>query len=1062
MRILAVLIWALCVTLIHSDMPGTRIRDTPACRSLREVPPDSLPFTTSEERFFSLLLDEPESAQGAALEALRSARTSGWSEAQARALCHLGIVSLIRGERQEARGRFEEALERVRSLKETEVSPFRDRASMELMILRYLTLIAYGEKDHTAGSDNIKAGLDIRHVCQDPVWNMRFQGYVLGYYQRIGQYDSVFFHGEKWLGAMDEADDALRSLDWHTLLAKTYMLVRRKSDAARHWTAALELNTLDRAAGPDSMLVTSNYTHGLLGISTATGEQGEKGRTLFLVMDYCEAWHRSEQVLRVADRLVAFLPGSIRYEASRAMIRAVMARAANTLGRSVIAAEHRSIALDAQRVVDTVRHCMILNRLGMSYLGMAESPRHPEWGSYRDSAVVIFDRLHRIASERAAFDTPAKEEYRKYEGMSLFNKGNTLTSDMARMKCYLEAVPILRSLGGAAAAQRWKQDAVVAYQLARMDDYAEALRYADMAIRDAEAIPDQQGISYSQLTKAHVLYRKVASTTDPDSADLVTAITLFQEVEAVGLPFSTKEYFVMADICYMLDRSGEAQRYTQIALDMWEKNPRFTSASVVSCIRIKQLLNMQRADSALSYARAFVERSKAKDDSVAYQQALKCLGMAYQELGMYREALDLLGKWYALRLERVKLDAEREVRLALNEDFKAQQREHTIDLLEKDKALQSAELQHRAEALRRRQLQVREHRQQIQLLSRAAEIRQLEMSLTEANLRGKEAESARNRQRIELLEKDRSLQAASLSQETTLRNSAIAGAVLILLLSALLVRHLRQRRRVSELRAAAAEANARKAELNALRVQAEAERKETEIQRLFSHRLLDSQERERTRIARDLHDSLGQKLAVIRSRAQLALEENETDADAHALLGELSHSMHDALQELRSISHNLHPPVLDTFGLTKALEDMIRTFEAASETEWTMVVSPEFEELETGPQLTLYRILQEAANNVIHHAQARHASIRLSHRKSRLHITVEDDGCGFDVEGSRRTHEGLGLRSMRERMHMLGGSMTIVSREGAGTKLLAEIPAPASAHPPSTSDHKRQDAGVPS
>ncbi|MBN1448639.1 MAG: tetratricopeptide repeat protein [Bacteroidetes bacterium] len=413
--------------------------------------------------------------------------------------------------------------------------------------------------------------------------------------------------------------------------------------------------------------------------------------------------------------------------------------------------------------------------------------------------------------------------------------------------------------------------------------------------------------------------------------------------------------------------------------------------------------------------------------------------MIHAEMGNYFEAYQS-HRTLMMHLDTMRQSNENRQLQELMQKYEAEQREHRIELLEQTRKLQSFQIQSRDEALHRRQLEARERLQQIELLSRASEIQLLEMSLTEANLRSREAESMRRQQKIELLERDRSLQAAGLAQETSLRNSAIAGAVLILLLSALLVRHLRQRRRMSELRAVAAEVKAHEAELTSLRVMAEAERKETEIQRLFSHRLIDSQEQERSRIARDLHDSLGQKLAVIRSRAQLALSNDETAQDPRALISELSDSTHDILQEIRSISHDLHPPVLDTFGLAKALQDMTRELEAVSDTEWELDVDSAAEDLDTRRQLTLYRILQEAANNVIRHAGARHAWIRISERESHLHVSVEDDGHGFDVEGGSGQGGGLGLRSMRERVHMLGGNMTIVSRERSGTKLLIEMP----------------------
>lgn len=231
-------------------------------------------------------------------------------------------------------------------------------------------------------------------------------------------------------------------------------------------------------------------------------------------------------------------------------------------------------------------------------------------------------------------------------------------------------------------------------------------------------------------------------------------------------------------------------------------------------------------------------------------------------------------------------------------EFDAERTDHEIAQLTSERQLQQVTMEKQQETMRRQQLEAERHTQALALLSQQHEIQQLELSLTDAELQKQRAASEEQKQRLALADKDRELQAQTLARETLLRNVAIAGFVLLALITLLIVRALRLRRRESEARAAAAELQAQAARSESLRVRAESAEREEAAQRRFSRQLLHAQEEERQRIASDLHDSLAQKLVVIQNRATLALQRPLTDAYAARQFEHISATATDTVSEV--------------------------------------------------------------------------------------------------------------------------------------------------------------------
>ncbi|MEW6511185.1 MAG: PAS domain S-box protein [Bacteroidota bacterium] len=215
--------------------------------------------------------------------------------------------------------------------------------------------------------------------------------------------------------------------------------------------------------------------------------------------------------------------------------------------------------------------------------------------------------------------------------------------------------------------------------------------------------------------------------------------------------------------------------------------------------------------------------------------------------------------------------------------------------------------------------------------------------------------------------------------------------------------------------------------------------------RRFAESVQRAQEEERTRISRELHDDLCQRLSGIKLRAEAFAEDIPTGSrgmsrEIRSFTKELDH----AITSVRRISSNLRPSALDDFGLVSALRMLCK------EVGTTHRVSASFHladsppaELDPEIEIALYRIAQEALSNTVRHAGATLATVRLGRTGSALQLVVADDGAGFDPESAtarRGRGEGLGLISMRERAELLGGECTIDSAPGRGTTVLVSIP----------------------
>jgi signal transduction histidine kinase len=204
-------------------------------------------------------------------------------------------------------------------------------------------------------------------------------------------------------------------------------------------------------------------------------------------------------------------------------------------------------------------------------------------------------------------------------------------------------------------------------------------------------------------------------------------------------------------------------------------------------------------------------------------------------------------------------------------------------------------------------------------------------------------------------------------------------------------------------------------------------------------RVVDAQELERRRLARELHDETGQALTSILLGLK-GLDEGLRDEDSRTAVGELRELVVATLQDVRRLAVELRPRALDDFGLVAALERLTESFQEQTGIAVDFEAPLSGERLPSDVETALYRIVQESLTNVVKHAQAGRVSIVLSRKGGSVSAVIEDDGQGFDRSDVRR--EGFGLVGMRERLTLLDGRLRIESGAGAGTTIAVEVPLP--------------------
>ncbi len=201
-----------------------------------------------------------------------------------------------------------------------------------------------------------------------------------------------------------------------------------------------------------------------------------------------------------------------------------------------------------------------------------------------------------------------------------------------------------------------------------------------------------------------------------------------------------------------------------------------------------------------------------------------------------------------------------------------------------------------------------------------------------------------------------------------------------------------------------------------------------QLQEKFSQELLISQEKERKRISSDLHDSIGQRLLILKNKLLKAKDKEGKEM------------VEETIEEVRAISRNLYPFQLQELGITKAILQNISQIDENT----SVFISSEIDDIDNlltkEKEVNLYRIIQESLNNIIKHANAKAGKISIKKTKEFIYINIKDNGVGFDFQKNLYKQSSMGLKTLLERTKYLNGQATIYSKKGEGTQLNFKIP----------------------
>jgi len=218
--------------------------------------------------------------------------------------------------------------------------------------------------------------------------------------------------------------------------------------------------------------------------------------------------------------------------------------------------------------------------------------------------------------------------------------------------------------------------------------------------------------------------------------------------------------------------------------------------------------------------------------------------------------------------------------------------------------------------------------------------------------------------------------------------------------------------------------------------------------RILSSKLLEAQETERKRLAHELHDSIGASLTAVKLGLERELNRARSCGEpGAALLEGLVSTAETTIKDLKRIYGNLRPLILDDLGVLPALRTLVRQFvEVRPHVRFDQRMTAGEDEIPEHLKIVIYRISQEALNNISKHSDASEVTLSLTNNAENIALLIRDNGRGFDLKQlleERRKDPGLGLESMKERVELSGGSFTVISNASTGTTIKAVWPLPA-------------------
>ena len=217
--------------------------------------------------------------------------------------------------------------------------------------------------------------------------------------------------------------------------------------------------------------------------------------------------------------------------------------------------------------------------------------------------------------------------------------------------------------------------------------------------------------------------------------------------------------------------------------------------------------------------------------------------------------------------------------------------------------------------------------------------------------------------------------------------------------------------------------------------------------RALAGQLLTAQEGERRRIARDLHDDVNQRLAMLAMDLRRIEKGDQTDPAAVAsMVRSITGRLTAVSDDVRQMAYRFHPSILDDLGLTKAVSRLVDDFSASTGIQAVYVHHDPVSPVPTDLATCVYRIAQESLNNVARHARASEVEVELICDEGRVTLSIRDNGVGFDPLQVSQMRGRLGVLSMKERVRLVGGTLDVTTAPGRGTHIEVDVPLAGNAH----------------
>ncbi len=540
---------------------------------------------------------------------------------------------------------------------------------------------------------------------------------------------------------------------------------------------------------------------------------------------------------------------------------------------------------------------------------------------------------------------------------------------------------------------------------ARMKNFKSALFYNQKAVELFKDLKNELSIANTTFNIATLEVRqRLYPSAEKHLLEILPYFEKINKKESIR-----KIYVQLINIADETGKEVEAENYLRKALQYSVKTGNPVNDIDVLFNEASLLIFEKKYDLA---EQKLIEALKLADEANLYLHKLnakKHLIMLYQESGQKSKAARAFTGYDLTKDSLLNQDNISKIN-ELQTKYETSKKEAQISLLNKENAIKALQLNNNALELSKNKFLLTEQQQQLT-------INQLELNNKNQIVANQKLDAEKKAQSIKTLQKQSQIQKLEIANkklEVKQRNLAI-GSILVVFFAITGVSFSFYKR------------NKLKQE-NLL---------QTEIYKqheIATKSVFEGEQNERIRIARDLHDGIGQMLSVVKMNVSTL---NLADKTVEGTLNLVDKT----ITELRAISHNLIPEALN-FGLFAALEDICQKINEAGKTQVALNVTEEINDMQLTQQnkLSVYRIIQEVLNNMIKHANASHISIDIKKTNDNMLIAIKDDGDGFDTSKIDDS-KGIGWKNISARVHLMDGDMNIKSEKLIGTQIEISIPA---------------------